>query len=71
MSLDKRKDWVYNNDTSGEVVTKGAFHLAQDSAGKEVGTDAAALCYPGGTLTLQTDGAYCARLCGLMAGLQR
>lgn len=33
--------------------------------GKEVGTDAAALCHPGSTLTLQTIGAYCARFRGL------
>ena len=33
--------------------------------GKEVGTDASALCHPRGTLILQAMGAYCARLCGL------
>lgn len=33
--------------------------------GKEVGTDASALCHPRGTLILQAVGAYCARLCGL------
>ena len=33
--------------------------------GKEVGTDASALCHPRGTLILQAMGVYCARLCGL------
>ena len=38
--------------------------LRQESARKEVGADASALCYPGSTLTLQTTGAYCAHFCG-------
>lgn len=39
--------------------------LLKEFARKEVGTDAAVLCYSGGTLILQAIGAYCAQFCVL------
>lgn len=68
--LDKPAVEVYNNYCQWGRPRPDAS-VETRICGKEVGTDACALCHPRGTLILQAVGAYCARLCGLMGRVSR
>lgn len=62
--LTKRVKWFTIIPPSGEMDLT-CFPAGTESARKEVGMDAAALCYPRGTLSLQAFGVYCAQFCCL------